>query len=281
MHHLSRIADVQVVTPASSIMDQHPALQPSKSRRTANRLNSSDLVALGKIFLSEIELPRPHVIADGWYGSVSAPSRERVLTAPWPTEDITSLYILAHEIAHWNMHFEWVPAGFWLGRAEIPSYRKEYEAELFAHNMLRRYGIAVPRQETIDARENVRYHLRRFTRFTIQPPDDAICQWARFDVDVERRTEWGILALHALKPNRDTEAFADIVIQPVRGYLAPDTQVTFLARSTRAIAWADKVFGKASISNRSGIKLYNALGAKLFWIIEDLRTQPFIVCRQR
>ena len=159
MHHLSGIADVQVVTPASSIMDQHPALQPSKSRRTANRLNSSDLVALGKIFLSEIELPRPHVIADGWYGSVSAPSRERVLTSPWPTEDITSLYILAHEIAHWNMHFEWVPAGFWLGRAEIPSYRKEYEAEFFAHNMLRRYGIAVPRQETIDARENVRYNL--------------------------------------------------------------------------------------------------------------------------
>src|SRR4030095_917748 len=60
----------------------------------------------------------------------------RVIDAPWPTTTRKRLYIVAHEIAH-------VALGH-VGK-RLRAYIREYQAERFAHDLLRREGLAVPR----------------------------------------------------------------------------------------------------------------------------------------
>ena len=67
--------------------------------------------------------------------------KKRHVVCPKPTTR-RRLYILAHECAHVALHHV----------RSKPSHRQEYEAELYAHQALRRYDIAVPQQETDRAR---------------------------------------------------------------------------------------------------------------------------------
>ena len=62
-----------------------------------------------------------------------------------------------HECAHFVLH-----AGDKDG--ERPPYVEEYEAEQWAHKVMRVAGIPVPRAETRQAKENISYLLRRAKR---------------------------------------------------------------------------------------------------------------------
>jgi hypothetical protein len=55
------------------------------------------------------------------------------------------LYVLAHECGHIALH----AYGRYKGR---PAYVTEFEAEMWAHDALRRHGVAVPRAMTASAR---------------------------------------------------------------------------------------------------------------------------------
>jgi hypothetical protein len=57
----------------------------------------------------------------------------------------SELYTLAHECAHVALRHDY----------RKPLWRREYEAELWAHAALERHGVAVPIQEQSDAAINV------------------------------------------------------------------------------------------------------------------------------
>ena len=61
--------------------------------------------------------------------------KQREIEVPWPTTTRKRLYIVAHEIGH-----------VVLGHAgnRLPAYKREYQAEQFAHELLRarRYSCA-------------------------------------------------------------------------------------------------------------------------------------------
>jgi hypothetical protein len=66
------------------------------------------------------------------------------------------LYILAHECAH-------VALGHSMSGSK-PRHEKEYEAEKWAHEALRRHGIPVPRAMTRQAKRYVALKIRRAAR---------------------------------------------------------------------------------------------------------------------
>jgi hypothetical protein len=65
--------------------------------------------------------------------------------------------VYLHECAHFVLH-----AGDKHGKR--PRYEEEFEAEQWAHKVMRMAGIPVPRAETRQAKENISYLLRRVKR---------------------------------------------------------------------------------------------------------------------
>ena len=64
------------------------------------------------------------------------------------------LYILAHECGHIALSH----------KASQPRHRKEFEAEQYAHDALRRHGVPVPRKSTESARRNVARRIDQAVR---------------------------------------------------------------------------------------------------------------------
>ena len=79
-----------------------------------------------------------------------------LLCAPRPITR-RALYVYLHECAHFVLH-----AGHNDGKH--PCYVEEYEAEQWAHKVMRAAGIPVPRAETRQAKENISDILRRVKR---------------------------------------------------------------------------------------------------------------------
>src|SRR4029453_12693939 len=75
----------------------------------------------------------------GW----SFPKRGIIHAPPGRTD--RELYTLAHECAHVALRHD----------HRKPRWRREYEAELWAHAALERYGVAVPYHDRCNATENV------------------------------------------------------------------------------------------------------------------------------
>jgi hypothetical protein len=91
------------------------------------------------------------------------------LVVPWPTNTRKRLYILAHEIAHVVLDH----------KRQRPAYVQEFEAETFAHGLMRLFGIRVPRKMTVGAQQYVRRKIlarpqRRFAHWI----DPTIAEWA-------------------------------------------------------------------------------------------------------
>lgn len=78
-------------------------------------------------------------------------SKDRRIQAP-EGKTRKQLYILAHECGH-------VALGH--GESRKPKHRREYEAEQYAHEALRKHGISVPRSMTDRAKEYVRRKCRQ------------------------------------------------------------------------------------------------------------------------
>ena len=76
-----------------------------------------------------------------------------LLCAPRPITR-RALYVYLHECAHFVLHAD----------GKRPHYVEEYEADQWAHKVMRVAGITVPRAETRQAKENISDILRRVKR---------------------------------------------------------------------------------------------------------------------
>jgi hypothetical protein len=211
------------------------AVYPTTRR---SRVSEQVLEAAGRQLLAEIHLQQPHIIADGYYGSVSIPGSDRILEGPWPTSDRGMLYVLAHEVGHWVLHTERGPVGNWTWRLGYLDYEGEYEAEQYAHKRLRNFGIAVPKDETECAKANVRQHIRRFLDYGSRLPCAKISKWAGVDIEAERRLEWGFVMSRMLRrmPADDTCA-VDLVVGYFDRWIEPNDGVLVIARSDLGRLW--------------------------------------------
>jgi hypothetical protein len=109
----------------------------------------SGLLAIAEAIKKEAGVLKHHVLAEadrndvrvryGW----SFPTR-RIIHAPEGRTD-RELYTLAHECGHVA----------WRHNHRKPLWRREYEAEQWAHAALRRHGIAVSEYDTVAATMNV------------------------------------------------------------------------------------------------------------------------------
>ena len=77
------------------------------------------------------------------------------------------LYIYAHECGHVAMNH----------RGQKHSYIKEYEAEMYAHEMLRNHGIAVPRKKNVRAKRYVARKLKMGLRRGLLRVNRDVAQW--------------------------------------------------------------------------------------------------------
>jgi hypothetical protein len=93
---------------------------------------------------------------------------ERAIYAPWPSTTRNRLYILAHEIGHVALDH----------RSQRPVYVQEFEAEQFAHGLMRRDGLAVPRKMADRAKCYVRFKIRRAHNRFVRWIDPDIAKWA-------------------------------------------------------------------------------------------------------
>lgn len=92
----------------------------------------------------------------------------RIVHAPLPANTRRRLYILAHEIGH-----------IALGHTnKLPRYVEEYEAESFAHVLLRRFHISVPRASTDNAKRYVRRKIAQALKRGLSALDPVIAEWA-------------------------------------------------------------------------------------------------------
>jgi hypothetical protein len=79
------------------------------------------------------------------------------------------LYILAHECAHIALkHGD-----------DKPRAQKEHEAELWAHEALRRHGVPVPKASTSEARDYVKRRINdgRTNKKSISPEAKRFARW--------------------------------------------------------------------------------------------------------
>jgi hypothetical protein len=111
------------------------------------------LLAIAQAIKAEAGVTRHHVLIEPkrsnghfWYGW-SFPKRG-IIHAPAGHTD-RELYTIAHECGHVALRHD----------HRKPRCRREYEAEMWAHDALRRHGVAVPEDDTINAMMDVYFAI--------------------------------------------------------------------------------------------------------------------------
>jgi RES domain-containing protein len=102
--------------------------------------------------------------------------QKRVLV-PWPTTR-RRLYVVAHEAGHVAM-----------GHARTKAHREEYEAEKYAHDALRKHGVAVPAESTRQAKDYVAWKIHQAIRRGAKAIDRQALEWCR-DYWTEETKRW-------------------------------------------------------------------------------------------
>lgn len=92
---------------------------------------------------------RKHVIREDLSG-LAMPLAEAIWAPRGSTRN--QLYILAHECAHVILHKDC---------NGIPIYYREYQAEVYAHDLMRRHGVSVPKKMTERAKLYVRRKVKQ------------------------------------------------------------------------------------------------------------------------
>jgi len=124
-----------------------PTLEDAKRGREDMKLKCMECALLhtpddlNVVFVRKSLSGRAAITSDG----------KKILHAPRPITR-KSLYIFLHECAH-----------LVLGHCKnnrVPSHRKEFEAERWAHMKMRECGIAVPKEMTIKAKRYVRSKIK-------------------------------------------------------------------------------------------------------------------------
>jgi hypothetical protein len=96
-----------------------------------------------------------------------ASARTGCISVPPPTTR-RRLYIFAHECGHVALnHIQ-----------KVTRHREEYEAEQWAHDALRRHGIAVPRKCTENAKGYVKWRIDMAVRRGAKQIDKEAAKWS-------------------------------------------------------------------------------------------------------
>jgi len=95
----------------------------------------------------------------------------KLIRCPKPTTR-RRLYILAHECAHAALDHRGSGKG-------QPTHRKEYEAELYAHEAMHRHEVPVPRKATEGAKRYVAYRIDLAVRRHTTKLDREAVLWSR------------------------------------------------------------------------------------------------------
>lgn len=128
--------------------------------------------------------------------------QDRRIDAPWPTTSRKRLYLVAHEIGHIALNH--------LG--QLPVYVREFEAEQFAHALMRRDGIAVPRAMTARAKSYVRSKIGRgFVRGG---------QW--FDPDIAAWSGASVVGINWCTPTAKQKHYYDASLRRVQNAVSGD-----------------------------------------------------------
>ena len=97
----------------------------------------------------------------GLYGK--AWCKEKRLRIPPPTTR-KRMYIIAHELGHLALH------GHLKRKRSRRQFIKEFEAEQYAHTLMRRFNIKVPRDMTTRAKNYVQHRINLSVKRGLQAP---------------------------------------------------------------------------------------------------------------
>lgn len=135
--------------------------------KDARKHAAARYTALGEQWLKRFDVRLTKTDHKALTGKAWAASRN--IIAPWPTSTRWRLYILAHEIGHVTLRHD-------LGG--MPSYAREFEAELFAHKLMRVQGIEVANEMTVRAKSYVSRKITQSLMSRCKRLDPSIVNWA-------------------------------------------------------------------------------------------------------
>lgn len=171
--------------------------------------------------------------------SGSATSADGTLQAPRP-KTRKALYVYLHECAHFVLHNP-VHAIInsegrkrkrrsWEYEPGHPKYIWEYQAEMWAHEAMRKYGVTVSKEITAEAKAYVRRRLNEAVRGGLLEIDPEISRWCgwngwrqgkfvRRKADAPQFVPVPEVQLHDLgkRPNSSKETLISVMKTPVSG----------------------------------------------------------------
>jgi hypothetical protein len=104
---------------------------------------------------------------NGLYGRAFCELDEIVI--PKPTTAMR-MYIIAHELGHLALHY----------KCKKRQFIKEYEAEIYAYNLMKKYKIDIPRKSILRAKKYVIYRIRlSLKRGLKESVPKEIMQWLK------------------------------------------------------------------------------------------------------
>jgi hypothetical protein len=109
----------------------------------------------------------------------------KTIRVPRPTTR-RKLHLLAHEVGH-------IALGHGVGK--IPVHRAEYEAEQYAHNALRRHGIAASKRASDCAKEYIASKIRQALRNRTKRIDQNAYYWCKEKLSCEDERMMAAVAL--------------------------------------------------------------------------------------
>ena len=164
----------------------------------------------GRKLMEMIGKTEPDGIATGLYGHVVRHGQQLSITAPWPTPDCETLHVVAHEVAHWFLHYVRVDGDLRIDGQ--PSYLREYQAEQHARRLLKKVGCGGCAEYSVySARKYVAKHVRAFLARSTEDPPAEILQWTNVNLADERNVEWGYLTMKMLPRDSMSRRCADFV----------------------------------------------------------------------
>ena len=145
-----------------------------------NRRAARDLVAIGREWVFQFGIHQVEDCGDPLKAVAHVDRRE--VFAPWPPSSLDDLFVLAHEIAHVVLRHRYESG---------TEYIIEFEAERFAVELFRQYGLKAPRRQIRRARANVCAWLLLAVVRGEYRIDRAIDEWSRAYVCFDHRCTAG------------------------------------------------------------------------------------------
>lgn len=160
-------------SPGSLSLEPEPASDFVAKLQHGKKAMAERCQRVGKTIFDEagVDKVEYHNRLSGW-----AMSDKRFVRIPKPTTR-RRLYIVAHEAGHIALNH----------CGAKPKHRQEYEAERYAHDALRRHGIAVSKKSTQRAKKYVARKVSQALRRGAKTIDRESFSWCRNELSFEDR----------------------------------------------------------------------------------------------